>query len=176
MLVLHGHTQAVSCSQLHGCTQAANSWLYTEKFNTVLASEQNEHSFGQYISLQFFAHIIYHDGRGGGISLDQDKDENWEEEEIIYSQNSDVDVVNLESDCPPSRSSSDSNMSGPEHVEIISPNTPPKVFKSASKRFSNLSLAERCYHIINYLHSPESDGVYCKVQVGGDAGFSLCGG
>ena len=97
-----------------------------------------------------------------GVSLDQDKDENQEEEEIIYSQNSNVDVVNLESDCPPSSSgsTSDSNMSEPEHVEIISPNTPPKVFKSASKRFSNLSFAERCYHIFNYLHSPESERVY----------------
>ena len=158
--MLHGRTQAVSCSQLHGHTQAANSWLYTEKFNTFLASEQNEHSFGQYISLQFFAHIIYHDGRGGEISATQN--ENQEGEEIIYSQNSDVDVVNLESDCPPSssNSSSDSNMSGPEYVKIISPNTHPKVFKSASKRFSNLSFAERFYHIINYLHSPESDRVY----------------
>ena len=169
MLVLHGHTQAVSCSQLHGHTQAANSWLYTEKYNTFLASEQNEHSFGQYISLQFL-HILYTTMAGEeeslqlriDVSLDQDKDENQEEEEIIYSKNSDVDVVNLESDCHPSgsSSSSDSNMSGPEHVEIISPNTPPKVFKSASKRFSNLSFAERCYHIINYLHSPESDRVY----------------
>ena len=90
---------------------------------------------------------------------------------IVYSQsaeNSDVDVVTLESDCPPlsssssssSNSSSDGTMSGPEHVEIISPNTPPKVFKSASKRFTNLSFAERCYHIINYLCSPESDRVY----------------
>ena len=43
--MLHGHTQAVSCSQLHGHTQATNSWLYTEKFNTFLASEQDEHSF-----------------------------------------------------------------------------------------------------------------------------------
>ena len=25
MLTLHGHTQAVSCSQLHGLTQAVNS-------------------------------------------------------------------------------------------------------------------------------------------------------
>ena len=63
MLTFHGHTQAVSCSQLHGHTQAANFWLYTEKFNTFLASEQHEHSFGQYISFQYFAHIIYHDGR-----------------------------------------------------------------------------------------------------------------
>ena len=85
----------------------------------------------------------------------------------IYSQsaeNSDLDVVTLESDCPPlssSRSSSsDGIMSGPEHVEIISPNTPPKMFKPASKRFTNLSFAERCYHIINYLHSTESDRVY----------------
>ena len=58
MLVLHGHTQAVSCSQLHGRTEAANSWSYTETFNTFLASEQHENSFGQYVSLQFFAHII----------------------------------------------------------------------------------------------------------------------
>ena len=63
------------------------------------------------------------------VSLDQDKDES---QEIVYSQsaeNSDVDVVTLESDCPPlsssSSSSSDGTMSGPEHVEIISPNTPP---------------------------------------------------
>ena len=98
------------------------------------------------------------------VSLDQDKDEN---QEIIYSQsaeNSDVDVLTLESDCHPlsssSSSSSDCTMLGPKHVEIISPNTPPKVFKSASKRFTNLSFAERCYHIINYLCSPESDRVY----------------
>ena len=99
------------------------------------------------------------------VSLDQDNDEN---QEIIYSQsaeNSDVDVMTLESDCPPlsssssSSSSSYSTMSGPEHVKIISPNTPPKVFKSASKRFTNLSFAERCYHIINYLHS-QSQTVY----------------
>ena len=103
------------------------------------------------------------------VSLDQDKDENPnQDQEIVYSQsakNSDVDVVTLESDCPPlsssSRSSSsDGTMSGPEHVEIISPNTPPKVFKSASNRFTNLSFAERCYHIINYLCSPESDRIY----------------
>ena len=98
------------------------------------------------------------------VSLDQDKDEN---QEIIYSQsaeNSDLDVVTLESDCPPSSSSSssssDGTMSGPEHVKIISLNTPPKVFKSASKRLTSLLFAERCYHIINYLHSPESDRVY----------------
>ena len=97
------------------------------------------------------------------VSLDQDKDEN---QEIIYSQNSDVDVVNLESDSPPSSSSGCSsdddggNMSGPEHVELVSPTTPPKVFRSASKRFSSLSFTERCYHIINYLCSPESDRVY----------------
>ena len=102
------------------------------------------------------------------VSLDQDKDENPnQDQEIVYSQsaeNSDVDVVTLESDCPPSSSSTssstDGTMSGPEHVEIISPNTPPKLFKSACKRFTNLSFAERCYHIINYLHSPESDRVY----------------
>ena len=98
------------------------------------------------------------------VSLDQAKDEN--QEKIIYSQNSDEDVVNLESDSPPlssSASSSDGdggNMSGPEHVELVSPTTPPKVFRSASKRFSSLSFAERCYHIINYLYSPESDRVY----------------
>ena len=73
MLVLHGHTQAVSCSQLHGHIQAANSWLNTEKFNTFLAHEQHEHSFRQYIDLQFFAHIIYHDGRGGAISGTQNR-------------------------------------------------------------------------------------------------------
>ena len=102
------------------------------------------------------------------VSLDQDKDENPNQDQaIVYSQsadNSDLDVVTLESDCPPlssSRSSSsDGTMSGPEHVEIISPNTPPKMFKSASKRFTNLLFAERCYHIINYLHSTESDRVY----------------
>ena len=97
------------------------------------------------------------------VSLDQDKDENHKE--IIYSQNSDVDVVNLESDSPPLSSSSSSdgdggNMSGPEHVELVSPTTPPKEFRSASKRFGSLSFAERCYHITNYLHSPESDRVY----------------
>ena len=98
------------------------------------------------------------------VSLDQDKDEN--QQEIIYGQNSDVDVVNLESDSPPSSSSASSsdgdggNMLGPEHVELVSTTTPPKVFRSASKRFSSLSFAERCYHIINYLHSPESDRVY----------------
>ena len=60
-------------------------------------------------------------------SLDQDKDEN-QYQEIVYSQSaesSDVGVVTLESDCPPSssssNSSSDGTMSGPEHVEIISP-------------------------------------------------------
>ena len=73
MLMLHGHTQAVSCSQLHGHIPATNSWSYTENFNTFLASEQHEHLFGQYISLQFFAHIIYHDGRGGGISGTQNR-------------------------------------------------------------------------------------------------------
>ena len=95
------------------------------------------------------------------VSLDQDKDKN---QEIIYNQsaeNSDVDVMTLESDCShsssSSSSSSDGTMARSEHVEIISPNTPPKVFKSTSKRFTNLSFAERCYHIINYLHSPESD-------------------
>ena len=94
------------------------------------------------------------------VSLDQDKDEN---QEIIYSQNSDVDVVNLESDCPPASSSSSSdcgNISGPEHVELVSPNISPKVFRSASKRFTSLSFAERCYHIMNCLCSPESDRVY----------------
>ena len=73
--------------------------------------------------------------------------------------------MNLQSDSPPSSSSSSSdgdggNMSGPKHVELVSPTTPPKVFRSASKMFSSLSFAERCYHIINYLHSPESDRVY----------------
>ena len=69
------------------------------------------------------------------VSLDRNKDEN--QEEIIYSQNSDVDVVNLECDSPPSSSSASSsdggNMSGPEHVELVSPTTPPKVFKSAAR-------------------------------------------
>ena len=146
MLTLHGHTQAVSCSQLHGHTQATNSWSYTEKFNTFLASEQHENSFGQYISLQFLC--TYYTMMEESlelridVSLDQDKDEN---QEIIYSQNSDVDVVNLESDCPPVSSSSSSdggNISGPEHVELVSPTTPPKVFRSASKRFTSLSFAE----------------------------------
>ena len=166
MLMLHGHTQAVSCSQLHGHTQAANSWSNTEKFNTFLASEQHENSFGQYISLQFLC--TYYTMMEEtlelriDVSLDQDKDEN---KEIIYSQNSDVDVVNLESDCPPASSSSSSdgdggNISGPEHVELVSPTTPPMVFRSASKRFTSLSFAERCYHIMNYLCSPESDRVY----------------
>ena len=153
MLMLHGHTQAVSCSQLHGHTQAANSWSYTEKFNTFLASEQHENSFGQYISLQFLCRYYtmieeYLELRIDA-SLDQDKDKN---QEIIYSQNSDVDVVNLESDCPPVSSSSSSdgdggNISGPEHVELVSPTTPPKVFRSASKKFTSLSFSERCYHI-----------------------------
>ena len=98
------------------------------------------------------------------VSLDQDKGKN--QEEIIYSQNSDVDVVNLESDSPPSSSSASSsdgdggNMSGPEHVELVSPTIPPKVFRSASKRFSSLLFAERYYHIINYLHSPESESIH----------------
>ena len=51
------------------------------------------------------------------VSLDQNKD-------------SYVDVVNLESDCPIVSSSSSSdggNISGPEHVELVSPTTPPKV-------------------------------------------------
>ena len=67
-----------------------------------------------------------------GVSLDQDKDENPNQDhKIVYSQsaeNSDVDVATLESDCPLSSSSScssDGTMSGSEHVEIISPNTPP---------------------------------------------------
>ena len=97
------------------------------------------------------------------VSLGQDKDEN---QEIIHSQNSDVDVVNLESDSPPSSSSASSsdgdggNMSGPEHVELVSPTTPSKVFRSSSKKFSRLSFTERCYNIINYLRSLESDRVY----------------
>ena len=90
MLVLHGRTQAVSCSQLHGHTQSTNSWSYTEKFNTFFASEQHEHSFGHYISLQLL-HISYTMMAGEeeslelriDVSLDQDKDENHEE--IIYS-------------------------------------------------------------------------------------------
>ena len=67
------------------------------------------------------------------VSFHQDKDENQnQDQEIVYSQNaenSDVDVVTLESDCPPlsssgsSSSSSDDTVSGPEHVKIISPNT-----------------------------------------------------
>ena len=165
MLALHGRTQAVSCSQLHGHTQATNSWSYTEKFNTFLASEQHENSFGQYISLQFLC-TCYTTMEESlelriDVSLDQNKDEN---QEIIYSQNSDVDVVNLESDCPPVSSSSSSdgdggNISGSEHVELFSPTTPPKVFRSASKRFTSLSFAEKCYHIMNYLCSPESDSL-----------------
>ena len=95
------------------------------------------------------------------VSLDQDKNEN--QEEIIYSQNSDVDVVNLECDSPPLSSSASrsdgGNMSGPECVELVSP-TPPKVFRSASKRFSSLSFAERCHHIINCLHSPETESIH----------------
>ena len=77
-----------------------------------------------------------------------------------------MDVVNLESDSPPLSSSASSshgdggNMQGPEHVELVSPITPLKVFRSSSKRFSSLPFAERCYHIINYLHSPESDRDY----------------
>ena len=82
---------------------------------------------------------------GIDVSLDQDKD-------------SYVDVVNLESDCPIASSSSDGgNISGPEHVQLVSPTTPPKVFRSASK---SLSFAERCYHVMNYLWLPESDRVY----------------
>ena len=95
------------------------------------------------------------------VSLDLDKDENPnQDQEIVYShqsaENSDVDVVTLESDCPPlsssSSSSSDGTMSGPEHVEIISPNTPPL------QKCSNL--LARGSPIINYLCSPESDRVY----------------
>ena len=149
---------------MHGHTQAANSWSYTEKFNTFLASEQHENSFGQYISLKFlctyYTTIEESLELRIDVSLDQDKDKN---QEIIYSQNSDVNVVNLESDCPPGSSSSDGdggNISGPEHVELVSPITPPKVFGSASTRFTSLSFAEICYHIMNYLHSPESDRVY----------------
>ena len=95
------------------------------------------------------------------VSLDQDRDENHEK--IIYNKNSHVDVVNLESDSPPWSSSSDDdggNMSGSEHVELVSPTTPPKVLRSASKRFSSLSFAERCYHVINYLCLQESDRIY----------------
>ena len=104
------------------------------------------------------------------VSLDQDKDEN-QDQEIVYSQsaeNSDMDVVTLESDCPPSSSSSssssDGTMSGPELVEIISPNTPPKVFKSASKRFiicremlpyHQLSLLTRVRQSLSLLHNPQ---------------------
>ena len=74
------------------------------------------------------------------VSLDQDKDENPnQDQEIVYSQsaeNADVDVVNLESDCPPSSSSSssssDGTMSGPEHVEIVNPNNPPNLLARGS--------------------------------------------
>ena len=61
------------------------------------------------------------------VSLDQDNDEN---QEIIYSQssdNSDMNVVNLESNYPPLSSISDGTMSGPENVELVSPNIPPIV-------------------------------------------------
>ena len=98
------------------------------------------------------------------VSFDQDKDEN--QEEIIYSQNPEVDVVNLESDSPPSSSSAsssdgdDGNMSGPEHVELVSPITPPRCLDLPARGFSSWSFAERCYHIINYVYSPESDRVY----------------
>ena len=119
-----------------------------------MASEQNDNSFGQYISCQFLStfYTMMEESLELRIdvSLDQDKD-------------SYVDAVNLESDCPIVSSSSSSdggNISGPEHVELVSPMTPPKVFRSASKRFSSLSFAERCYHIMNYLRSPESDRVY----------------
>ena len=64
------------------------------------------------------------------VSLDHDKDENQnQDQEIVYSQsteNSDVDVVTLESDCPPlsssssSSSSSDDTMSGPEPLQKCS--------------------------------------------------------
>ena len=144
MLTFHGHTQAVyTCS-------------YTEKFNIYSASEQDEPFVCNILACNFLD--MSYTTMGGeeeslqlriDVSLDQDKDENWK---IIYSQraeNSDVDVVTLESDCPPlsssssSSSSSDGTMSGPEHVEIISTHIPPKVFKFASKRFTNLSFAER---------------------------------
>ena len=78
-----------------------------------MASEQNDNSFGQYISCQFLS-TFYTTMEESlelriDVSLDQDKDEN---QEIIYSQNSDVDVVNLENDCPPSSSSSSSDGDG----------------------------------------------------------------
>ena len=141
--MLHGYTQVVSCSCLHANTPA------------VICSHLHGHTHtmeGGEESLQLRI----------DVSLDQDKDEN-QNQEIVYSQsaeNSDVDVVTLESDYPPSSSSSDGTMSGPEHVELVSPTILPKVFRSASKRFTSLSFAERCYHIMNYLHSPESDRVY----------------
>ena len=96
-------------SCLHGPTQAANSWSHTEKFNTFWASEQNENSFGQYISLQFLD-ISYTMMAGEEESLQLRID-------VYLDQNkeSEVDVVTLESDCPPlsSSSSSDGTMSGP---------------------------------------------------------------
>ena len=61
------------------------------------------------------------------VSLDQDKYEN--QEEIIYSQNSNVDVVNLESDSPPLSSDADGgnsqdlnmwNLSAPPHLQRCS--------------------------------------------------------
>ena len=89
-------------------------------------------SFGQYLCLLFFGHF-YTTMEGEeeslqlriDVSLDQDKDEN---QEIIYSQsseNSDVDVLTLKRDCPPSSSSSssDGTISELEHVEIVSPST-----------------------------------------------------
>ena len=121
-----------------------------------MASEQNDNSFGQYISCQslatFYTMMEESLELRIDVSLDQDKDSN-------------VDVVNLDTDCsiPSSCSSSSSdggNISGPEHVQLVSTTTAPKVFRSASKRFSSLSFAERCYHVMNYLRSPESDRVY----------------
>ena len=60
--------------------------------------------------------------------------------------------MNFESDSPPSSSDADGgNMSGPEHVELVSPTTPPKVFRSASKRFSSLSFDILPYHQLSVL-------------------------
>ena len=67
------------------------------------------------------------------VSLDQDQGDET------------VDVVTLESNCPPGSSSSSSDrdiLSGSEHIQLVSPITPLKVFRSAGKRFSNLPFAE----------------------------------
>ena len=124
-------------------------------------------SYAVYISLQFLG--ISYTTMGGGRNLcNSELMSLWTRIMMkirikkMFTVNSDVDVVTLESDCLPSsrNSSYDGTMSGPKHMEIVSPNTPPKVFRSASKRFTNLSFATRCYHTINYLRSPESDRVY----------------